>query len=240
MSDARRPAAAPIPDLDKSSRSDLLRALESSLGSAFSSSPPLPPPSPLIIVISGPSGVGKDAVIKKLRDVNPNLHFVVTATSRPSRPGEVHGKDYYFVSKEEFLNMVNKDELLEYALVYGDYKGIPKQQIRDYMGKGHDIVLRVDIQGAQTLRRILGDSAVFIFLVAESEAKLVERLVDRKTETKESLLVRIATAREEVKHVKSFDYVVVNAEGMLDGAVQLVESIIRAEKARVQQRRSVI
>ncbi|KAL6193884.1 hypothetical protein ACLB2K_034968 [Fragaria x ananassa] len=210
----------------------ILRALESSLGSAFSSSP-----SPLIIVISGPSGVGKDAVIKKLRDVNPNLHFVVTATSRP---GEVHGKDYYFVSKEEFLNMVNKDELLEYALVYGDYKGIPKQQIRDYMGKGHDIVLRVDIQGAQTLRRILGDSAVFIFLVAESEAKLVERLVDRKTETKESLLVRIATAREEVKHVKSFDYVVVNAEGMLDGAVQLVESIIRAEKARVQQRRSVI
>ncbi|KAL6191096.1 hypothetical protein ACLB2K_037488 [Fragaria x ananassa] len=226
MSDARRPAAAPIPDLDKSSRSDLLRALESSLGSAFSSSPLSPSPSPLIIVISGPSGVGKDAVIKKLRDVNPNLHFVVTATSRPIRPGEVHGKDYYFVSKEEFLNMVNKDELLEYALVYGDYKGIPKQQIRDYMGKGHDIVLRVDIQGAQTLRRILGDSAVFIFLVAESEAKLVERLVDRKTETKESLLVRIATAREEVKHVKSFDY--------------LVESIICAEKARVQQRRSVI
>ncbi|KAL6185869.1 hypothetical protein ACLB2K_041992 [Fragaria x ananassa] len=226
MSDARCPAAAPIPDLDKSSRSDLLRALESSLGSAFSSSPLSPSPSPLIIVISGPSGVGKDAVIKKLRDVNPNLHFVVTVTSRPIRPGEVHGKDYYFVSKEEFLNMVNKDELLEYALVYGDYKGIPKQQIRDYMGKGHDIVLRVDIQGAQTLRRILGDSAVFIFLVAESEAKLVERLVDRKTETKESLLVRIATAREEVKHVKSFDY--------------LVESIIRAEKARVQQRRSVI
>ncbi|XP_061992198.1 guanylate kinase 3, chloroplastic [Rosa rugosa] len=240
MSDARRPTSASIPALDKADRSDLLRALESSLGSAFTSEPLCPAPSPLIIVISGPSGVGKDAVIKKLRDVNPNLHFVVTATSRPIRPGEVHGKDYYFVSKEEFLSMVHKDELLEYALVYGDYKGIPKQQIRDYMGKGHDIVLRVDIQGAQTLRRILGDSAVFIFLMAESEAKLVERLVDRKTETKESLLVRIATAREEVKHVKSFDYVVVNAEGRLDNAVQLVQSIICAEKAKVHQRRSVI
>lgn len=136
--------------------------------------------------------------------------------------------------------MVHKDELLEYALVYGDYKGIPKQQIRDYMGKGYDIVLRVDIQGAQTLRRILGDSAVFIFLMAESEAKLVERLVDRRTETKESLLVRIATAREEVKHVKNFDYVVVNAEGRLDNAVELVESIIDAEKAKVQLRRTVI
>ncbi|KAL6188699.1 hypothetical protein ACLB2K_040090 [Fragaria x ananassa] len=130
--------AAPIPDLDKSSRSDLLRALESSLGSAFSSSPlsPSPSPSPLIIVISGPSGVGKDAVIKKLRDVNPNLHFVVTATSRPIRPGEVHGKDYYFVSKEEFLNMVNKDELLEYALVYGDYKGFRSSRLGITWGKG--------------------------------------------------------------------------------------------------------
>ncbi|KAK9903089.1 hypothetical protein M0R45_001230 [Rubus argutus] len=240
MSDARRPSTVPIPALDKADRSELLRALEASLGSAFSSEPLWPAPGPLVIVISGPSGVGKDALIKKLRDCNPNLHFVVTATSRAIRPGEVHGKDYYFVSKEEFLTMVHKDELLEYALVYGDYKGIPKQQIRDYMGKGYDIVLRVDIQGAQTLRRILGDSAVFIFLMAESEAKLVERLVDRKTETKESLLVRIATAREEVKHVKNFDYVVVNAEGRLDNAVELVESIIDAEKAKVQQRRTVI
>ncbi|XP_068333530.1 guanylate kinase 2, chloroplastic/mitochondrial-like [Pyrus communis] len=240
MGDARRPGSVPIPHIEKADRSELLRALESSLGSAFSSEPLWPSPSPLIIVISGPSGVGKDAVIKKLKDSNENLHFVVTATTRAMRPGEVHGKDYYFVSKDEFLTMVERNELLEYALVYGDYKGIPKQQIRDELGKGYDIVLRVDIQGAQTLRKILGNSGVFIFLMAESEAKLVERLIDRKTETKESLLVRVATAREEVKHVKNFDYVVVNAEGRLDSAVKLVESIIDAEKAKVQQKSSVI
>ena len=136
--------------------------------------------------------------------------------------------------------MVEKDELLEYALVYGDYKGVPKQQIREFMAKGCDIVLRVDIQGAQTLRKVLGKSAVFVFLVAESEAAMVERLVDRRTETAESLLVRIATAREEVKHVKNFDYVVVNAKGKLENAVKLVESIIDAEKARVRQRSAVI
>ncbi|KAJ6725386.1 GUANYLATE KINASE [Salix purpurea] len=229
-----------IPPPEKASKPEMLRALEFSLGSSFSTNPISPPPNPLVIVISGPSGVGKDAVIKKLRQVRENLHFVVTATSRPMREGEVDGKDYYFVSKEEFLSMVERNELLEYALVYGDYKGIPKKQIREFMAKGHDIVLRVDVQGAETLRKILGNSAVFIYLVAESELELVKRLIDRKTETSEALLVRIATAREEVKHVRDFDYVVVNGEGKLDSAVKLVESIIDAEKAKVWQRRAVI
>ncbi|KAK9230539.1 hypothetical protein WN944_023510 [Citrus x changshan-huyou] len=221
-------------------KAELLRSLEASLGHAFDSNPVCPPPNPLIIVISGPSGVGKDALIKKLRESRDSLHFVVTATSRPMRPGEENGKDYYFVSKEEFLTMIDKNELLEYALVYGDYKGIPKKQIREYMAKGYDIILRVDIQGAQTLRRVLGDSAVFVFLMADCETALVERLVERKTESREELLVRIATAREEIKHVKNFDYVVVNAEGKLDVAVKLVESIIDAEKAKVQLRSAVI
>ncbi|XP_028761044.1 guanylate kinase 3, chloroplastic-like [Neltuma alba] len=240
MSDSRRPFSVPITAVNEANKSELLRALETSLGSSFSSEPLIPNPKPLIIVISGPSGVGKDAVIKKLRETREGLHFVVTATSRAKRPGEVDGKDYFFVSKEEFESMVKRDELLEYALVYGDYKGIPKQQIREYMGKGYDIVLRVDIQGAQTLRKILGNSAVFIFLVAESEMAMVERLVDRKTETLESLLVRIATAREEVKHLKNFDYVVVNAKGKLENAVTLVSSIIDAEKAKVCQRSAVV
>lgn len=240
MGDARRPPAVPIPSVETADRAELLRALEASLGSSFSSEPLLPPPKPLVIVISGPSGVGKDAVIKKLRETREGIHFVVTATTRAKRPGEVDGKDYFFVSKEEFLSMVHKDELLEYALVYGDYKGIPKQQIREYMAKGFDIVLRVDIQGAATLKRILGNSAVFIFLVAESEMALVNRLIDRKTETKETLMVRIATAREEVRHLRNFDYVVVNVEGKLESTVKLVESIIDAEKTKVQQRNVII
>ncbi|XP_059309611.1 guanylate kinase 2, chloroplastic/mitochondrial-like [Lycium ferocissimum] len=132
--------------------------------------------------------------------------------------------------------MNERHELLDYALVYGDYKGIPKQQIRDHMAKGLDIVLRVHIQGATTFRRILRNSAVFVFLVAESEDALVKRLIDRKTETKRTLLVRIALALEEVKHMEEFDYVVVNREGELENFVKLVESIIDAEKAKDSRR----
>nr|GME16595.1 guanylate kinase 2, chloroplastic/mitochondrial [Ipomoea batatas]GME17699.1 guanylate kinase 2, chloroplastic/mitochondrial [Ipomoea batatas] len=240
MSYARRSEAVPIPSPDTANKAEVIRALEAALGSPFSSDPLAPNPNPLIVVISGPSGVGKDAVIKRLREVKENIHFVVTATSREKRAGEEDGKDYYFVSKEEFVSMIERNELLEYALVYGDYKGIPKQQIRDYMAKGCDIVLRVDIQGAATLRKILGNAAVFVFLVAESEEALVKRLIDRKTETRETLLVRIATAREEVRHMKSFDYVVVNREGELESSVKLVEAIIDAEKARVAQRNATI
>ncbi|XP_010454158.1 PREDICTED: guanylate kinase 3, chloroplastic-like [Camelina sativa] len=224
------------PSIPTSTKPELLRSLESHLGSCFSNDPITPQPNPLIIVISGASGVGKDAVINKLRQVRQSLHFVVTATSRPMRPGEIDGKDYFFVSKDEFLSMIEKDELLEHALVYGDYKGIPKKQIQEYMGKGYDIVLRVDIQGAKTLRKILGSSAVFVFIVAESELAMVERLVDRRTESHEELLVRVATAREEVRHIKDFDYVVVNAKGKLDDSVKRVESIIDAEKSKVHQR----
>lgn len=223
-----------------SGRAEVFRALESSLGSSFSSQPIVPNPNPLIIVISGPSGVGKDAVIMKLREVRKDLHFLVTATSRPKRQGEIDGKDYFFKSKEDFLSMIEKNELLEYALVYGDYKGIPKQQIRECMDKGCDIVLRVDIQGAENLRGILGNGAVYVFVVAESEEALVRRLIGRKTETIEALVVRVASAKEELKHLDEFDYVVVNREGELEGSVKVLESIIEAEKARVQQRRAVI
>ncbi|KAL8490732.1 hypothetical protein ACS0TY_022649 [Phlomoides rotata] len=240
MDGPRRPPTATLPHPGSAGPAEVFRALEATLGSTFSSQPIVPNPNPLIIVISGPSGVGKDAVIKGLRDVRQDLHFVVTATSRAKRPGEVDGKDYFFVSKQEFLTMIEKNELLEYALVYGDYKGIPKQQIRDKMEKGCDIVLRVDIQGAATLRRILRDSAVFVFLVAESEEALVKRLIDRKTETTEALLMRVASAREELRHLKEFDYVVVNREGELERSVELLESIIDAEKAKVQQRMAVI
>ncbi|KAL8515408.1 hypothetical protein ACS0TY_014202 [Phlomoides rotata] len=221
-------------------RAEVFRGLEVSLGSSFSSQPIVPNPNPLIIVISGPSGVGKDAVIKRLREIRAGLHFLVTATSRPKRQGEIDGKDYFFMSKEDFVSMIEKNELLEYALVYGDYKGIPKQQIRQYMEKGCDIVLRVDIQGAANLRRILGNSAVYVFVVAESEEALVRRLIDRKTETIESLVVRVASAKEELKHLKEFDYVVVNREGELESSVKVLESIIDAEKARVHQRKAMI
>ncbi|KAL3641944.1 hypothetical protein CASFOL_012759 [Castilleja foliolosa] len=230
----------PIPHLVNASRPEVFRALEASLGTTFSSQPIVPNPNPLIIVISGPSGVGKDSVINRLREIRQDLHFVVTATSRAKRPGEIDGKDYFFLSRDEFLKMIDKNELLEYALVYGEYKGVPKQQIRDYMAKGCDIVLRVDIQGAANLRRILKNNAVFVFLVAESEEAMVKRLIDRKTETSEALLVRVASAREELRHLKEFDYVVENKDGEIESAVKLIDSIVYAEKAKVQQRRAIV
>ncbi|GLJ47881.1 hypothetical protein SUGI_1011110 [Cryptomeria japonica] len=221
---------------DQSNQAKMLREIEASLGRPLDSEPQVPPAKPLVIVISGPSGVGKDAVIKRLQQVRKGIHFVVTATTRAMRPGEIDGKDYYFVSKDEFQSMIDKNELLEHALVYGDYKGIPKQQIRDFMSMGNDIVLRVDVQGAATLRSILGNGAVYIFLVAESEMSLVKRLIDRKTETMEKLVVRISTSREEVNRMTEFDYAVVNAEGQLKKTVNLILSIIDAEKAKVHQR----
>ncbi|CAM6087884.1 unnamed protein product [Calypogeia fissa] len=218
----------------------LMAELEDALGFPLSLAPQRPAPKPLVIVISGPSGVGKDAVIKKLQHTRGDIHFVVTATTRPMRPGEVDGVDYYFMSKTEFQEMIENHELLEHAIVYGDYKGIPKQQVREFMSQGMDVVLRVDVQGAATVRSILGSEAIFIFLVAESEMALVKRLIERKTETMDKMLVRVATAREELTRMEEFDYVVVNEEGCLDGTVSLICSIIDAEKARVKPKSAEI
>jgi len=193
-------------------------------------------PQPLLIVISGPSGVGKDSLLHDLTERNLPIHFVVTATTRPRRENEIHGVDYYFVSKDEFARMIEQDELIEYAIVYSDYKGIPKQQVRDALASGKDVIMRVDVQGAATVRK-LAPEAVLIFLTTESEAALVRRLKARQTETAENLSLRIATARQELKRAAEFDYVVVNAEGHLDVTVDTVVSIIIAEHHRVKHRK---
>lgn len=189
---------------------------------------------PLLVVISGPSGVGKDTVARLLLEAPDTFYFVVTATTRPPRPGEVDGYDYFFVSHDDFARMIEEDELLEYAVVYNDYKGVPKQQIRDAMASGRDVIMRVDVQGAATIRKIV-PNAIFIFLSAESEEELIKRLRERKSETAEGLNLRIATARQEMKRVSEFDYCVVNAEGELQRTVQLILSIIDAEHHRIDQ-----
>jgi guanylate kinase len=190
---------------------------------------------PLLIVISGPSGVGKDTVAQLMMDSQDSFYFVVTATTRVARVGEEHGRDYFFVSHDEFAQMIEDDELLEYAIVYNDYKGVPKQQIRDALASGRDVIMRVDVQGAATIRKILPD-AIFIFLTAESEEALVNRLRERKSETAEGLNLRIATARQEMKRVDEFDFCVVNAEGRQEAAVDTILSIIESEHHRVNQR----
>ncbi len=193
-------------------------------------------PQPLLIVISGPSGVGKDSVVQAMKGRGRPFHFVVTATTRPRRASEVHGRDYFFVSKEEFARMIEQDELIEYAIVYGDYKGIPKQQVREALASGKDVIMRLDVQGAATVRK-LAPEAVLIFLTTRNETELLERLKGRKTDTAEDLSLRIATARQELKRVTEFDYVVVNADGHLDETVDTLIAIIEAEHHRVTPRR---
>ena len=193
-------------------------------------------PQPLLIVLSGPSGVGKDSVLHHLQARGLPIHFVVTATTRPRRTEEVHGVDYFFVSKEEFAHMIEQDELIEYAIVYSDYKGIPKQQVRDALASGKDVVMRLDVQGAETIRK-LAPEAVLVFLTTRCEEELVERLKARKTDTAEDLSLRIATARQELKRAAGFDYVVVNADGLLKETVDTVCAIIDAEHHRVNPRK---
>jgi len=191
---------------------------------------------PLLVVISGPSGVGKDALIQRMKGEGLPIHFVVTATTRPKRSDEVDGVDYIFVSMGEFAEMIERQELLEYAIVYGDYKGIPKKQVRDALASGKDVIMRLDVQGAATVRRLAPD-AVLIFLMAPSEQELVTRLESRRTDSDEQLKIRIATSRQEMKRLREFDYVVVNCEDRLNQAVADVVSIIQAEHCRTHPRR---
>jgi guanylate kinase len=192
-------------------------------------------PQPLLIVISGPSGVGKDAVVRTLQRREANLHFVVTATSRKIRENEVNGVDYIFVSEQEFKRMINDNELLEYALVYDQYKGIPKSQVRDALQSGKDVIMRVDVQGAATIRRLCPD-AVLIFLIPANQDEWIQRLIERQSETSESMKLRVITARQELTRLADFDYVVVNAQDCLDEAVDAIEAIIDAEHHRVVPR----
>ena len=190
---------------------------------------------PLLIVISGPSGVGKDSLVQRMERRGCPFYFVVTATDRPPRAEEVEGEDYFFVSTEEFERMIEEGELLEHAVVYGQYKGIPKQQVREAMASGKDVVMRVDVQGANTIRQIVPE-AVLIFLTASSESELEERLRNRGGDSLGQVERRIATARQEMKELPKFDYVVINRHAALDQAVDDVLSIIRAEHCRVDQR----
>jgi len=193
-------------------------------------------PQSLLIVISGPSGVGKDAVLQRMKERDLPFHFVVTATTRPRRENEVHGVDYFFVSQEEFARMIDQGELIEYARVYEDYKGIPKQQVRQAFASGRDVIMRLDVQGAATVHKLVPE-AVLIFLTAQNEAEMVNRLKKRRTEKPEELALRISTARQEFKRSSEFDYVVVNRDFLLDETVDTIQAIIKAEHHRIHHRK---
>ena len=193
------------------------------------------PTRPLLIVLSGPSGVGKDAVLNKMKQSDCNLEYITTTTTRPRRATETNNVDYHFVTKKKFQNMIETQELLEWANVYGNWYGVPSQPIKQALDNGQDIIVKVDVQGASTIKKILPE-AVFIFLMSPSMEDYISRLKQRGTESPSDLALRIETAEEEIKQLDMFDYVVINEQNEIDRAVDDIKAIIAAEKCRVNPR----
>ncbi len=194
-----------------------------------------PPRGPLLIVLSGPSGAGKDAVLARMKQSGFPAEYVTTVTTRPKRATEKDKVDYHFISEAEFQEMLAHNELLEWAKVYGNWYGVPRQSIRQALEKGRDTVVKVDVQGAATIKKIQ-PQAVFIFVTPPSIEELVRRLKQRNTESAFDLDLRTRTAEAEVKQLPLFDYMVINRQGEIDRAVSQIEAIITAEKCRIPPR----
>jgi len=186
---------------------------------------------PLVVVISGPSGVGKDTLIERMAELGLNHHFTVTATTREPRPGERDGINHHFLKRDEFIKMIADDELLEWAEVYGNYYGVPKQQVRDALERGQHVLIRVDVQGARRLRE-LAPQALQIFVMPPSMEILRHRLEERGVNTPEDMERRLAAAAEEISDSENFDYRIVNEEDYLDEAVRQVTEIFEKESHR--------
>ena len=193
------------------------------------------PSPPLLVVISGPSGVGKDAILNELRTLERPWHFAVTATTRPKRPGEREGIDYIFLEPEAFSRMMERDEFIECAEVYGRWYGVPRSQARDALRAGKDVILKVDVQGAATIRQ-MAPEALLIFILPPSVEDLRQRLQGRMTESTGEMERRLKTAEEELTHIHAYDYRVINEnDGQREAAVE-IDAIITAEKCRVSPR----
>ena len=190
---------------------------------------------PLLVVLSGPSGVGKDAALDALKLLDRPWRFVITATTRPQRPGEQDGVDYIFLETAAFLKMKERDDLLECAQVYDYWYGVPRNQVRQGLQDGKDVILKVDVQGADTVRE-LAPEALFIFMIPSSLDELKSRLTKRETETPPQVALRLSNAQSELGRVGEFDYRVVNREGQLEQAVAEIDAIITAEKCRTRPR----
>ena len=187
----------------------------------------------LLVVISGPSGVGKGTVRKALFDMkNHNLTYSVSMTTRKIRPGEVDGKDYYFVSKEEFEKKIEDGKFLEYAEFVGNYYGTPLDKVNEKLDAGNEVVLEIEVEGAQQVKEKMPD-CVMIFIVPPGKEALYQRLLNRGTESEEVIKKRIEKANREFKKAKLYDYIVVNDE--VNNAADRIMAIIRAEHAKTER-----
>lgn len=191
---------------------------------------------PLLVVISGPSGVGKDAVLSRIKETGYPLEHITTVTTRSKRQEEREGVEYFFVSSDRFQEMVRNAGLLEWARVYDNWYGVPRQPVKEALDSGRDVIVKVDIQGAATIKKAV-PQAVLIFLMPPSPEELIRRLEQRKTESPIGLSLRIETAEAEMRQVAMFDYVVVNRADEIEQAVSQIQAIITAEKCRVGRQR---
>ncbi|MBI2760846.1 MAG: guanylate kinase [Chloroflexi bacterium] len=188
---------------------------------------------PLLVVISGPTAVGKTTVLRRMRERGLPYCIGVTATTRPRREGEVDGVDYWFVERERFERMIANGELLEHAIVHGrHYYGIPRAPLREALARGEDVIVPPEVQGAATVRdKVPG--VVTIFVAAPSFEDLERRIMHRGLDDMEQIKTRLATARREMGRVHEFQFLVINDEGRLDETVDAIDAIIRSEKHRV-------
>ncbi len=186
----------------------------------------------VLLVVSGPSGVGKGTVIARMLARLPDVSRSVSCTTRPPRPGEVAGRDYHFVSTDEFRRMREAGELLEWAVVHQDLLyGTPRRPVEEALATGQDIILEIDYQGARSVRQILGERAVLVFIAPPSWGALVERLQGRSTEDAEATSKRLASAIHELAHVEAFEYLIINDD--LDAAVDNLQGVLLAERQRL-------
>ena len=184
----------------------------------------------LLLVVSGPSGVGKGTLVKALMDRNSRIRMSVSATTRAPRPGEIEGIHYFFKTEDEFKTMVDRGEFLEYIHVFGSkYYGTPRSFVEQQLENGYDVILEIDVQGAMKVKQAFPD-AVLIFITAPSMSEIKSRLIGRGTETMEQVEKRFATAFEEIKMIPQYDYVIIN--DVIDVAVHHMEAILEAERCR--------
>lgn len=184
-----------------------------------------------LIVISGPSGTGKGTVCKKLLSIRSDLAYSISATTRKPRPGEVNGKDYWFLSKSEFEGLIMEKKLLEWAQVYGNYYGTPAEKVREVLDQGKDVLLEIDTQGALNVQKMFLKEATFIFLLPPSLAELEKRIRGRGTETEEAIERRLHAAIEEIPRGNNYDYIITN--DVVDNVVNKIIHIIEAERCAV-------
>jgi guanylate kinase len=199
----------------------------------------LRPRPPLVMVLSGPSGVGKDVTLERIRELGYPFYYTVTYTTRPKRPGEIHGVHYNFVTLAQFEELLARDQFLEHAEVYGHCYGVPRREVHEALAAGQDVIIKADVQGARTLKNKVPD-AIFLFLAPPSMQEQAERLRRRKTEDAAALGARLRIAQEEMRAMPMFDYVVVNRTGRLQETVSEILAIFTAEKCRVHPRQILL